>query len=81
MLTISDLISELDILLRVDDDLLLTIDGDDLRRAIRVARMIDESTITTIDSDSVVRAQIEQTYPRLPFLVASTTKSSSIRNR
>jgi hypothetical protein len=41
--TVSDLIAQLYVLLGIDDDLLLSIDRYDLRRTIRVARVIDKS--------------------------------------
>jgi hypothetical protein len=40
--TVSNLVAEFYILLGVDDDLLLTIDGDDLGSTVRVARVIDQ---------------------------------------
>ena len=40
--TVSDLVTELDILLSVDDDLLLAIDGNDLGGAVRIARVVDQ---------------------------------------
>ena len=53
MLTISDLISELDILLRVDDDLLLAVNRDDLGRTVGIARVVDQ-TPTTVVSTALV---------------------------
>jgi hypothetical protein len=40
--TVSYLVAEFYILFGVDDDLLLTIDGDDLGSTVRVARVIDQ---------------------------------------
>ena len=45
--TIGDLTAELNVLLRVNHDLLLPADRDDFRGAVRVARMVDESTTST----------------------------------
>ena len=40
--TVSDLIPELDVLLGVNDDLLLAIDGNDLGSAVGIARVVDQ---------------------------------------
>lgn len=39
--TVSDLISKFNVLLRVDDDLFLAVDRDDLSSTIGITRMID----------------------------------------
>ena len=41
--TVCDFASQLNILLGVDDDLLLTIDGDDLGGTVWIAGMVDET--------------------------------------
>lgn len=43
--TISNLITQLDLRLRVDHDLLLAVNRDDLRGALRVARMVDKTSV------------------------------------
>ena len=78
--TIGDLTAELNVLLRVYHNLLLPTDRDDLRSTVGVARMIDESTGGELASSyTVVKTAV--THPRFPFFVASTTRSSSIRNK
>ena len=45
MLTVSNLVAKLDVLLGIDNDLLLTINSDDLRRAVRIARVVDQPSV------------------------------------
>lgn len=45
MIIICDFIARCNIDFRVDDNLLLSTDGDDLCRAIRVARVVDEPAV------------------------------------
>jgi hypothetical protein len=47
--TVSDLIAEFNVLFGVNNDLLLAIDRDDFRRAIRVTRVVDEPSGTEAD--------------------------------
>ena len=82
--TVCNLVAEFYILLSIDDDLLLSIDRDDLGSAVRVTRVIDQppKSPKKIGSQRVMMmTRVRNTYPRFPFFVASTTKSSSIRNK
>lgn len=45
MIIVRDFVARGDINLGIDDDLLLSTDGDDFRRAIRVARVVDEPAV------------------------------------
>ena len=45
MIIVRDFVARGDIDLGIDDDLLLSTDGDDFRRAIRVARVVDEPAV------------------------------------
>ena len=45
MIIICDFVARSDVNLGIDDDLFLSTDGDDFRRAIRVARVVDESAV------------------------------------
>lgn len=67
--------------LGVDDNLLLSTDGNDFRRAIRVARVVDEPAFRPESGQEEFSMDEHKTYPRFPILVASTTRSSSILNK
>lgn len=45
MIIISDFVARSDVNLGIDDNFLLSTDGDDFRRAIRVARVVDEPAV------------------------------------
>ena len=45
MIIISDFVARSDVNLGIDDNLLLSTDGDDFCRAIRVARVVDEPAV------------------------------------
>ena len=45
MIIVRDFVARGDINLGIDDDLLLSTDGDDFCRAIRVARVVDEPAV------------------------------------
>lgn len=47
-LTISNLITQFNVLLGINNNFLLAVDSDDLRGAIRIAGMIDQATKTDI---------------------------------
>ena len=80
--TVCNFVAELYILLGVDHDLLLTINCDDLGSAVRVTRVVDQPPRDTKNGvQRVITKGAHGTYPRFPFFVASTTKSSSIRNK
>ena len=63
--TIGDLTAELNVLLRVNHDLLLPADRDDFRGAVRVTRMVDESTTSTSATQTQGQRQLQRTqdYP------------------
>jgi hypothetical protein len=50
--TVSNFISEVDVLLRVNHDLLLTINRDDLSIAVRIAGVIDQATTANVSLQS-----------------------------
>lgn len=83
--TVCDLAPELDILLGIYHNLLLSVNSNDLRRTIRIARMINQPPNSPNPSSAKKkkkkRKQKNTTHPRFPFFVASTTKSSSILNK
>lgn len=45
MVIVRDFVAGSDVNLSIDDDLLLPTNGDDFRRAIRVARVVDEPAV------------------------------------
>lgn len=79
--TISNFVAQLYILFCIDDNLLFPTDRNDLSSAIGITRMVDESTAKVINHKKEEQRESKPTYPRFPFFVASTTKSSSIRKR
>ena len=83
--TIRNLVPEFDILLGINDNLLLPTDRDNLGRTIGITRVIDQSPILIHRASDTFRRLNRPngkiTHPRLPFFVASTTRSSSIRKR
>ena len=81
MIIVRDFVARSNVDFSVDDNLLLPTDGDDLRRAIRVARVVDEPAVRVRSHQEVFSVDEHKTYPRFPILVASTTKSSSILNK
>jgi len=81
MIIVRDFIARSDVNLGIDDNLLLSTDGDDFRRAIRVARVVDEPAVRADSHQDALNVDEHQTHPRFPILVASTTKSSSILKR
>ena len=78
--TISYLTTKLYVLLGVNDNLLLSVNRYDLSGAIRIARVVDKPTLEAKINIRSSR-RMKATYPRFPFFVASTTRSSSIRKR
>jgi hypothetical protein len=83
-LTVSDLLIGLNVGLGVDDNLLDAVDGDDLGRAVGHAAVVDETSARMRQgevSSGAKRSESNRTHPKLPFLVASTTRSSSTRKR
>lgn len=81
MIIVCDFVARSDVNLGIDDDLLLSTDGDDFCRAIRVAGVVDEPAVQADPHQEVSSVDEHETHPRFPILVASTTKSSSILNR
>lgn len=77
--TVGDLTAKLNILLCIDNNLLFTVDRDDLRRAVGIAGVVDQAARRNSQSEYTAANHIA--YPKLPFFVASTTRSSSIRKR
>jgi hypothetical protein len=47
MIIVRDFVARSDVNLGIDDDLLLSTDGNDFRRAIGVARVVDEPAVRT----------------------------------
>jgi hypothetical protein len=74
--TVGNLVSEFDVILGVDDDLLLAADRYDLCRAIGITTMIDQPAANKDCQLPIGSCENSTTNPRLPFLVASTTSSS-----
>lgn len=81
VIIIRDFVARSDVNLGINDDLLLSTDGDDFRRAIRVARVVDEPAVRADSHQDAFNVDEHYTHPRFPILVASTTRSSSILNR
>ena len=79
--TISDFIPQLNFLLGVNDNFFHATDGDDFSRAVRVTGVVDKPPAGSFRSTQLQNAHRGQTHPRLPFFVASTTRSSSILKR
>ena len=79
--TISNFVAQLYILFCIDDNLLFPTDRNDFSGAIGITRMVDESAAKVINQNKEEQRESKPAYPRFPFLVASTTKSSSIRKR
>ena len=65
--TISYLVAQLDVLLGIDNDLLLTINSDDLRRAVRIARVVDQPSVNCkkeLLSETTTSGELELTKKR-----------------
>ena len=67
LLTVGNLVAQLDVLLGVDDDLLLTLNGDDLRRTVRIARVVDQPSVNCkkeLLSETTTSGELELTKKR-----------------